>query len=61
MKPEGIFVSASDRMAYAIDSVVWNSNEFINAWDHGRELQIAITTGTGECYNPTGKTTQKMK
>jgi hypothetical protein len=53
MKPEGIFVSASDRMAYAIDSVVWNSNEFINAWDHGRELQIAITTGTGECYNPT--------
>jgi len=25
----------------------------VNCWDHGRELQIAITNGFGECYNPT--------
>lgn len=55
----GIYVSASQRMAGAIDSVVWGNVEFINAWDHGRELQYAVTVGKdgfpneGECYNPT--------
>jgi hypothetical protein len=51
---EGIFLSGSDRMCGGIDSFVWNSNEFMNQWDHGRELQVAITTNDhGECYNPT--------
>ena len=49
----GIFASGSDRTAMAIDSIVWNNIEFINAWDHGRELQSAVTTVDGECYNPT--------
>ena len=62
---EGIFVSASDRTAGAVDrcprvahhinnqpahaSIVWNNVEFINQWDHGRELQLAVTNGSGEC------------
>lgn len=48
-----LFVSASARMSGAIDSVVWKEKEFINAWDHGRELQLAVTTLYGECFNPT--------
>jgi hypothetical protein len=49
-----LFVSASQRMGGAIDSVVWNNKEFVNAYDHGRELQMAANTNTyGECYNPT--------
>lgn len=49
----GIFLSASARTAGAIDSLVWADQEFINARDHGRELQFAITNEHGECYNPT--------
>lgn len=49
----GLFLSASSRTAGAVDSLVWNEKEFINAWDHGRELQYAVTTGDGECFNPT--------
>ena len=48
-----IYISGSDRTAIAIDSLVWNNIEFINSWDHGRELQQAVTTNDGECYNPT--------
>ena len=48
-----IWLSGSDRMAGAIDSLVWNEYEFINCWDHGRELQMAVTTQYGECFNPT--------
>jgi len=49
-----LFVSASQRMGAAVDSVVWNNKEFINAWDHGRELQLAMNfPPNGECFNPT--------
>ncbi|XP_046559949.1 uncharacterized protein LOC124268967 [Haliotis rubra] len=49
-----LFVSASGRMGGAIDSLVWDNKEFINAWDHGRELQMATNTHPyGECFNPT--------
>ncbi|KAL3852768.1 hypothetical protein ACJMK2_016384 [Sinanodonta woodiana] len=49
-----IFISASARMGAAIDSLVWNNKEFINAGDHGRELQMACNTDYFvECYNPT--------
>eukprot|EP00762_Andalucia_godoyi_P007838 ANDGO_01761.mRNA.1 hypothetical protein ACA1_134270 len=51
--PEGIEVSVSRRTAGAIDSVVFRNRQFINACDHGRELQMAVTTTIGECYNPT--------
>ncbi|KAK7497651.1 hypothetical protein BaRGS_00011046 [Batillaria attramentaria] len=49
-----LHVSASNRMGAAVDSVVWNNKEFINAWDHGRELQMAMNfVPNGECFNPT--------
>lgn len=28
-------------------------NGFTLCADHGRELQMAVTNGSGECYNPT--------
>ena len=49
-----IVISSSTRNAGAIDSVIWKGKEFINAWDHGRELQSASQLdGKGENYNPT--------
>lgn len=47
-------VSASARVAGAIDSVFWKNMEFVNAWDHGREIQPAVfVNGQGMCNNPT--------
>jgi hypothetical protein len=41
-------------MSGAIDSITWRGKEFINAHDHGRELQSASSfDGYGECVNPT--------
>ena len=49
-----IVVSTSSRMAGAIDSLTWNGQQFINSYDHGRELQSAAQfNGLHECYNPT--------
>ena len=48
-----IVVSASARTAGAIDSLTWNGREFLNSFDHGRELQSAASfDGFGECLNP---------
>jgi len=49
----GIGICGSWRVAGAIDYLAWNSMQFINTYDHGRELQIAISNMSGECYNPT--------
>lgn len=47
-------IRTSTRVAGAIDSITWRGKEFINAYDHGRELQSAISfDGYGECLNPT--------
>jgi len=49
-----ITVGISSRMAGAIDSLTWGGTQFINAFDHGRELQSASSyDGYGECLNPT--------
>ena len=49
-----IDIRSSSRMAGGIDHLGWNGVEFINRWDHGRELQVAWSAdGYGECYNPT--------
>jgi hypothetical protein len=49
-----IRISASTRTAGAIDSLTWNGREFINSYDHGRQLQTAVIIDSyGECYNPT--------
>ena len=34
------FVSTSERCAGAIDSVTYKGKEFINSYDHGRQLQV---------------------
>lgn len=49
-----LFISVSSRMGGSIDSLVWNNVQFINMYDHGRELQMAANSDVfGECYNPT--------
>jgi hypothetical protein len=47
-------LTASARFAGAISSLTWNGVEFIDASDHGRELQSAANFDRApECYNPT--------
>ena len=49
-----VYVSCSKRQGGAVDSLVWKDKEFINNWDHGRQLQMAMSVeGYGECWNPT--------
>jgi hypothetical protein len=49
-----LVVRTASRLAGAIGSLTWKGKEFINSWDHGRELQSASSfDGYGECYNPT--------
>lgn len=53
-KNDRIYVGASARTAGAIDSIFWNNREFINSYDHGRQVQIALSRNQlSECYNPT--------
>lgn len=53
-KNSEIVASTSSRTAGAIDSLTWNGQQFINSYDHGRELQSAAQfNGLHECYNPT--------
>jgi hypothetical protein len=49
-----IQVSTIPSMAGAVSSLIWNGKDFINRYDHGRELQYALHLNhDGECYNPT--------
>jgi hypothetical protein len=55
-----IVLATSARMAGAIDSLTWGGMQFIDAADHGRELQSACSFDLArpgpfwaECYNPT--------
>eukprot|EP01084_Bolivina_argentea_P178830 309089_1 len=51
--PTHLYVSASNRMAGAIDSIVFKNIEYVNAWNHGRNLQISISiNNNGPCFNP---------
>ncbi|WP_345820985.1 hypothetical protein ABC766_02345 [Methylobacterium fujisawaense] len=53
-KGSPLSVGVSSRTAGAIDSLTWGGTQFINARDHGRELQSAAAfDGYGECLNPT--------
>jgi len=49
----GFSIGAGARVAGAVDTIIHNGKEYINACDHGRELQMAVSTLHGECYNPT--------
>jgi len=53
-----IVIKTTARLAGAIDSITWNGKEFINSFDHGRQLQSAAnldcgTPITAETFNPT--------
>jgi len=37
----------------AVTGLTWSGRQFVNNDDHGRQIQIAWTTGQGEAYNPT--------
>jgi hypothetical protein len=50
----GITVATAARFGGAITSLRWNGKEFVNAQDHGREIQTAWQgNNAGECFNPT--------
>ncbi|GAB3028690.1 hypothetical protein GCM10027285_08790 [Oleiagrimonas citrea] len=47
-------VASKDQYAGAIYSVTYRGTEYIDHYDHGRELQSASSfDGLGECFNPT--------
>ncbi len=49
-----LVIHQSARTAGAIDSLKFRGKEFVNAYDHGREWQSAVSyDGLGECLNPT--------
>ena len=49
-----LVLSISGRFAGAVDSVTWRGKEFINIFDHGRQISYAWQMdGHGECLNPT--------
>lgn len=55
-----IVITTTDRLAGAIHSLTWNGKEFIDSFDHGRQLQSAASFDCAlegrfwaECYNPT--------
>jgi alpha-tubulin suppressor-like RCC1 family protein len=46
-------VSTSTQFAGAVSSIKWGNKEFINDWDHGRQLQLnSQFFNRNECYNP---------
>ena len=53
-----IVITTTSRVAGAIHSLTWNGQEFIDSFDHGRQLQSAAnfdcgTKFTSETFNPT--------
>lgn len=56
--PSQIVITTTSRVAGAIDSLTWNGKEFLDSFDHGRQLQSAAnfdleTPFTSETFNPT--------
>ncbi len=51
---EELVIKAHRNFAYAIHSIQFRGKEFIDYYDHGRQLQSASSfDGYGECFNPT--------
>jgi hypothetical protein len=47
-------LTVSSRFGGAVESVSWRGKEFINIYDHGRQISYAWgMDGWGECLNPT--------
>ena len=54
VKGDPLELRITGRFAGAIDSLTWRGKEFINNWDHGREIAYAWgMNDLGECLNPT--------
>lgn len=56
--PSDIVITTTSRLAGAIHSLTWNGKEFIDSYDHGRQLQSAANFDCGkkfipEVFNPT--------
>jgi len=56
--PSEIVITTTARLAGAIDSLTWNDKEFIDSFDHGRQIQSAVNLDNGtpildETFNPT--------
>jgi hypothetical protein len=56
--PSDIVITMTNRLAGAIHSLTWNRREFIDSFDHGRQLQSALNLDYGtpisnETFNPT--------
>src|SRR6266404_1843622 len=48
-----ISVSTSNQFGGAVSSIKWNGKEYINNWDHGRQLQVNMQFFNRYCcYNP---------
>jgi hypothetical protein len=59
-----IVITTTPRVAGAIHSLTWNGQEFIDSFDHGRQLQSAAnfdngTELTAETFNPTEAGSQR--
>lgn len=51
---DNIIITVTDRLAGAVDSLTWLNQEFVDSYDHGRQIQTALAfPGPKECYNPT--------
>ena len=53
-----IAITTTDRLAGAIHSLTWNGKEFVDSFDHGRQIQSASNLDNGtpifaETFNPT--------
>src|SRR2546421_3331437 len=50
---QSLTVSTSSQFAGAVSSIKWGSKEYINNWDHGRQLQLnSQFFNRFICYNP---------
>jgi hypothetical protein len=51
---DDLAIQVSGRVAGSIDSLTWRGKEFVNDYDHGREISVAWAFDSyGECMNPT--------
>lgn len=49
-----VYLRVSTQFAGAVDSLVWRGKQFINIYDHGRQISYAWQMDRhGECLNPT--------
>ncbi len=55
-----IVLTTTSRVSGAVDSLTWNGMEFVDSFDHGRQIQSASSFDNGrvgdywaECFNPT--------